>query len=166
MDSKVNIELMIAKDILDAICSGWIRYLNGDKRDYNETLNRIYKIITTRTNKSIEDKPMEKKYRALRDYILNLTLRTVLVKGRIYNSYDLEGFAIYKLINQEYIEEVKENTLESIIDNNFIGDEIKKNLEQCIVKQKIELLYAIRSKDEPIAIEIDNKISELQKEIK
>ena len=114
----------------------------------------------------IEEKPMEKKYRVLRDYILNLTLRTVLVKGRIYNSYDLEGFAIYKLINQEYIEEVKENTLESIIDNNFIGDEIKKNLEQCIVKQKIELLYAIRSKDEPIGIAIDDKISELEKEIK
>jgi len=34
-----------------------------------------------------------------------------------------------------------------------------------VVKQKIELLNAIRSKDEPIAIEIDNKISELEKEI-
>ena len=34
-----------------------------------------------------------------------------------------------------------------------------------VVKQKIELLNAIRSKDEPIAIEIDNKIFELRKEI-
>jgi len=33
-----------------------------------------------------------------------------------------------------------------------------------VVKQKIELLNAIRSKDEPIAIEIDNKIFELRKE--
>ena len=68
--------------------------------------------------------------------------------------------------NPKWFEEVKEDTLESIIDNNFIGDEIKKNLKQCIIKQKIELLYAIRSKDEPIGIAIDDKISELQKEIK
>ena len=109
---------------------------------------------------------MEKKYRALRDYILNLTLRTVLVKGRIYNSYDLEGFDIDKLINQEYIEEVGTDTLESIFEENFIDDEIKKTLKQCIIKQKIELLYAIRSKAVPIVIALDAKISELQKEVK
>ena len=118
-----------------------------------------------------KSEPMEqKKYRALKDYKLPLTQTIVLVKGNIYSSYDLEGFDIDELINQGYIEEVKEDTLESIIDENFIGDEIKKNLKQCIIKQKIELLNAIRSKDEPIlkllVIAIDDKISELQKEIK
>ena len=104
----------------------------------------------------------QKKYRALKDYKLPLTQTIVLVKGNIYSSYDLEGFDIDELINQGYIEEVKEDTLESIIDENFIGDEIKKNLKQCIIKQKIELLKFIHLSYSEY---IYNKISELQKEI-
>jgi len=105
---------------------------------------------------------MEKKYKVLKELRFNNGFWQV---NGIFEECDLQPFDVKSLLNQFYIEEVKEDTLESIIDNNFIGDEIKKNLEQCIVKQKIELLYAIRSKDEPIVIAIDDKISELQKEI-
>ena len=70
--------------------------------------------------------------------------------------------------NPKWFEEVGTDMLESIIDENFIGDEIKKNLKQCIVNQKIELLkWAIQFVDNPKdRVTIDNKISELQKEIK
>ena len=110
----------------------------------------------------LKEKPMEKKYKVEKSLPINIGL----LVGHIYDESYFKYLDIARIIKEEYIKEVKEDTLESIFDENFIGDEIKKNLKQCIVKQKIELLYAIRSKDEPIAIEIDNKISELQKEIK
>ena len=115
----------------------------------------------------LKEKPMEKKYRVLKEVRFNNGLWTV---NGVYEECALQPFDVNALVNQGYIKEVKEDTLESIIDENFIGDEIKTNLKQCIIKQKIELLNAIRSKDEPIlkllVIAIDDKISELQKEIK
>ena len=108
---------------------------------------------------------MEKKYRVLKEVRFNNGLWTV---NGVYEECALQPFDVNALVNQGYIKEVKEDTLESIIDENFIGDEIKKNLEQCIVKQKIELLkWAIQFVDNPKdRVTINNKISELQKEIK
>ena len=128
---------------------------------------------------AIEDKPMEqKKYRLKKDY--KLTSNIFVVRGKIFyttndgsyliiESFDVKFNIPIQVVefNPEWFEEVKEDTLESIIDNNFIGDEIKKNLKQCIVKQKIELLKEVLEFI-PISYSdfINNKISELQKEIK
>ena len=132
---------------------------------------------------SVEEKPMEqKKYRLKKDlpdckagaifelyenhagymkYFSNSNYYDEN-RGRLRCNYETKVVES----NPDWFEEVGTDMLESIIDENFIGDEIKKNLKQCIIKQKIELLYAIRSKDEPIGIAIDDKISELEKEIK
>ena len=113
---------------------------------------------------------MEKKYRVLKELRFNNGFWQV---NGIFEECDLQPFDVKSLLNQFYIEEVKEDTLESIIDNNFIGDEIKKNLKQCIVKQKIELLKEVLSHKcsfENIGgqwigkVVIDDKISELEKE--
>ena len=111
-----------------------------------------------------EEKPMEqKKYRVLKSFYGS---RGNFLRNEIISTPVDELFAKL-LIDMGYCEEVKENTLESIIDENFIGDEIKKNLKQCIVKQKIELLKEVLEFI-PISYSdfINNKISELQKEIK
>ena len=168
MDSKVNIELMIAKDILDAICSGWIRYLNGDKRDYNETLNRIYKIITTRTNKSIEDKPMEQKnYKAIKELPSHIPLNAGLKLGYTYTEPAFMYLDIDKLTKDGYIEEVKEDTLGNVIYDLGLNFNRQQIFKQYIIKQKIELLKEVLEFI-PISYSdfINNKISELQKEIK
>ena len=121
----------------------------------------------------IEEKPMEKKYRVIKEFP---TVSGFTRIGDIWKYHpgikkyiDKNGLEYeIDLIenNPDWFEEVKEDTLESIIDNNFIGDEIKKNLEQCIVKQKIELLKEVLEFI-PISYSdfINNKISELQKEI-
>ena len=107
---------------------------------------------------------MEKKYKVLKELRFNNGFWQV---NGIFEECDLQPFDVKSLLNQFYIEEVKEDTLESIIDNNFIGDEIKKNLKQCIVKQKIELLKEVGTGDSNKCFNrIINKISELQKEIK
>ena len=121
---------------------------------------------------------MKKKYRLKKDY--KLTSNIIVLRGKIFyttndgsyliiESFDVKFNIPIQVVefNPEWFEEVKEDTLESIIDNNFIGDEIKKNLEQCIIKQKIELLkWAIQFVDNPKdRVTINNKISELQKEI-
>ena len=111
----------------------------------------------------IEEKPMEKKYRVLKELRFNNGFWQV---NGIFEECDLQPFDVKSLLNQFYIEEVKEDTLESIIDNNFIGDEIKKNLKQCIIKQKIELLKEVGTGDSNKCFNrIINKISELEKEI-
>jgi len=124
---------------------------------------------------SIEEKPMEKKYRVIKEFP---TVSGFTRIGDIWNYHpgikkyiDKNGLDYeIDLIenNPKWFEEVGTDMLESIIDENFIGDEIKKNLKQCIIKQKIELLkWAIQFVDNPKdRVTIDNKISELQKEIK
>ena len=124
---------------------------------------------------AIEDKPMEKKYKVLEEFP---TVSGFTRIGDIWNYHpgikkyiDKNGLDYeIDLIenNPKWFEEVGTDMLESIIDENFIGDEIKKNLKQCIIKQKIELLkWAIQFVDNPKdRVTIDNKISELQKEIK
>ena len=130
---------------------------------YLGKMEKKYKVLEEYINEVKKEKSMEqKKYKVEKALPINIGL----LVGHIYDESYFKYLDIARIIKEEYIKEVKEDTLESIIDNNFIGDEIKKNLKQCIVNQKIELLYAIRSKDEPIVIAIDNKISELQKEIK
>ena len=123
---------------------------------------------------AIEDKPMEKKYKVLEEFP---TVSGFTRIGDIWKYHpgikkyiDKNGLEYeIDLIenNPKWFEEVKEDTLESIIDNNFIGDEIKKNLKQCIIKQKIELLKEVLEFI-PISYSdfINNKISELEKEIK
>ena len=130
-------------------------------------MEKKYKVLEEYINEVKKEKSMEqKKYKVEKSLPINIGL----LVGHIYDESYFKYLDIARIIKEEYIKEVKEDTLESIIDENFIGDEIKKKLKQCIVKQKIELLNAIRSKDEPIlkllVIAIDDKISELQKEIK
>jgi translation elongation factor EF-G len=113
---------------------------------------------------------MEKKYKVEKALPINIGL----LVGHIYDESYFKYLDIARIIKEEYIKEVKEDTLESIIDENFIGDEIKKNLKQCIIKQKIELLKEVLSHKcsfENIGgqwigkVVIDDKISELQKEM-
>ena len=160
MDSKVNIELMIAKDILDAICSGWIRYLNGDKRDYNETLNRIYKIITTCTNKSIEEKPMEKKYRVIKEF------PTVSGFTRIGDIWKYHP-GIKKYIDKNGLE----YEIDLIENNPKWFKEVKEwgKLESILTDFALRIQGEYGNPDYNFlddVCEISNKISKLQKEIK
>jgi len=109
---------------------------------------------------------MEKKYRLKKD-LPGVKVGTIFISsnGNFYCDVPRNIIINNNVFEHspEWFEEVKENTLESIIDNHFISDEIKKNLEQCIVKQKIELLKFIHLSYSEY---IYNKISELQKEIK
>ena len=147
---------------------------------YLGKMEKKYKVLEEYINEVKKEKSMEqKKYRLKKDY--KLTSNIFVVRGKIFyttndgsyliiESFDVKFNIPIQVVefNPEWFEEVKEDTLESIIDENFIGDEIKKNLKQCIIKQKIELLkWAIQFVDNPKdRVTINNKISELQKEIK
>jgi len=147
---------------------------------YLGKMDKKYKVLEEYINEVKKEKSMEqKKYRLKKDY--KLTSNIFVVRGKIFyttndgsyliiESFDVKFNIPIQVVefNPEWFEEVKEDTLESIIDENFIGDEIKKNLKQCIIKQKIELLkWAIQFVDNPKdRVTINNKISELQKEIK
>jgi len=128
-------------------------------------MEKKYKVLEEYIKEVKKEKSMEqKKYKVEKSLPINIGL----LVGHIYDESYFKYLDIARIIKEEYIKEVKEDTLESIIDNNFIGDEIKKNLKQCIVKQKIELLkWAIQFVDNPKdRVTINNKISELEKEIK
>ena len=131
---------------------------------YLGKMEKKYKVLEEYINEVKKEKSMEqKKYRVLKSFYGS---RGNFLRNEIISTPVDELFAKL-LIDMGYCEEVKENTLESIIDNNFIGDEIKKNLKQCIVKQKIELLKEVLEFI-PISYSdfINDKISELEKEIK
>ena len=125
-----------------------------------------YKVLEEYINEVKKEKSMDqKKYRVKRYFYGIVDGKKYLVNSIIIDTNIADNdkqFDVNFLLKSGHIEEVKEDTLESIIDNNFIGDEIKKNLKQCIVNQKIELLKFIHLSYSEY---IYNKISELQKEI-
>ena len=122
----------------------------------------------------LEEKLMGKKYRVLKELRFNNGFWQV---NGIFEECDLQPFDVKSLLNQFYIEEVKEDTLESILENyrrpdtwNIENDILKTKLSKWhnkdVVEQKIELLKEVLEFI-PISYSdfINNKISELEKEI-
>ena len=62
---------------------------------------------------SVEEKPMDKKYRVLKELRFNNGFWQV---NGIFEECVLQPFDVNALVNQGYIKEVKEDTLESIIE--------------------------------------------------
>ena len=117
----------------------------------------------------------QKKYKVLKELRFNNGFWQV---NGIFEECVLQPFDVNALVNQGYIEEVKEDTLESILENyrrpdtwNIENDILKTKLSKWhnkdVVEQKIELLKEVLEFI-PISYSeyVNNKISELQKEIK
>ena len=121
----------------------------------------------------LKEKPMEKKYKVEKALPINIGL----LVGHIYDESYFKYLDIARIIKEEYIKEVKEDTLESILENyrrpdtwNIENDILKTKLSKWhnkdVVEQKIELLKEVLEFI-PISYSdfIYNKISELEKEI-
>ena len=116
----------------------------------------------------LEEKLMGKKYRVKKDF-------WVFKKDVTMDFIFPISWVVEKLIKDGYIEEVKEDTLKESILYKYINtdcygkiiNEITDWHNKEVIKQKIELLkWAIQFVDNPKdRVTINNKISELQKEI-
>jgi len=175
MSLKLYVHI-VAKKYTDDIIDNKISELQKEKpMVYLGKMEKKYKVLEEYINEVKEEKSMEqKKYKVEKSLPINIGL----LVGHIYDESYFKYLDIARIIKEEYIKEVKEDTLESILENyrrpdtwNIENDILKTKLSKWhnkdVVEQKIELLKEVLEFI-PISYSeyVNNKISELQKEIK